>query len=314
MEKNRVKRQGTKKKPLITVVILSWNRKEEVLETLTNLMNSRFKNFEVVLVDNSSSDGTVEAVSRMFPDVRTIRMPDNRGIYGYNVGFANARGKYVVVLDDDSHPARESLGKIARAFSEDKEKKIGVIAMGIVNSSTGRIVTENWPAGDWITFWGCGAAFRKELLDDIGGYDEDFFIYANEYDLAIRAMDAGWRVVHRPDIIAYHRECKKHRSWKRTGLIGARNEAWFHIKHFPWYTIPLLSVMTCLRYLIKGIKKGSAGYATYSILGYLKGLVTFWKPLTKRKAVSMTIARRFFRHHWLIAPMWRLVPSRLREG
>jgi len=295
--KGKVKRN----KPLISVVILSWNRKEEVIQTLTNLSQSRFRNFEVILVDNSSSE-------------RTIRLPDNRGIYGYNVGFANARGKYVVVLDDDSHPARESLGRIAKAFREDREKKIGIIAMGIVNSSTGRIVTESWPAGDWITFWGCGAAIRKELLDETGGYDEDFFIYANEYDLAIRALNAGWRVVHRPDIIAYHRECKKHRSWKRTGLTGARNEAWFHIKHFPWYMIPLLSVTTCLRYAVKGIGKRSMSYAAYSIIGYMKGLATFWKPLAKRKAVSTSIAWRFLRHHWLTAPLWRYVPARLRES
>jgi len=311
MNNNQV---AKKKKPLITVVILSWNRKEEVIQTLTNLSMSRFRNFEVILVDNSSSDGTVEAVSKAFPEVRTIRLPDNRGLYGYNVGFANARGKYVVVLDDDSHPARESLGKIARAFREDRDKKIGIIAMEIVNSSTGRIVTESWPEGDWITFWGCGAAIRKELLDDLGGYDEDFFIYANEYDLAIRAMDAGWRVVYRPDIVAYHRECKKHRSWKRTGLTGARNEAWFHIKHFPWYIIPVLSVITCSRYLIKGITKRSASYAAYSLGGYLRGLATFWKPLARRKVVSKSVAWKFLRHHWLTAPVWRYIPVSLKES
>lgn len=310
MENRKIKR---KRRPAVSIVILSWNRKSEVKETLKRIEESTCKDYEIVMVDNASTDGTAEMVNRHFPEVHLIRLPSNRGIYGYNVGFANARGRYVVVLDDDSHPASDAIEKAARVFRSEGNRSIGVIAFRIINNITGREVTSSWPEGDWITFWGCGAAIRREVLEEAGYYDEDFFIYANEYDLSIRVLDAGWRVIYRPDIIAYHRECKKHRSWKRTGWIGARNEAWFHIKHFPWWSLPLMAGTTCLRYIVKGMGKGSMEYTLYSLAGFLRGYVSFRIPLSKRRPVSLRTAKLFFSNHWLLAPFSKKLFSMQRK-
>ncbi len=294
-------------KPLISIVILAWNRKDELKATLDEISLTDYGNYETIVVDNASSDGSSEMIMKHFPRVRLIRLPVNRGIFGYNVGFANARGDYIIVLDDDSHPAQDALRSVADAFARDKNESIAAIAFRIVNNINGRDYTRSWPEGDWITFWGCGAALRREALENCGYYDEDFFIYANEYDLSIRMLNAGYRVVYRPDIIGYHRESATHRSWKRTGWIGARNEAWFHIKHFPWWSLGLLASWTCLEYLWKGFRKHSASYAFFCISGYMRGLIKFTLPLSKREPVKFKVVKRFFRHHWLLAPFSRKI-------
>jgi hypothetical protein len=289
--------------PLVSIVILAWNRRSELEETLKRISESTYRNYEIIVVDNASTDDTCRMVRCDFPEARLIRLPSNKGIYGYNVGFCNAKGEYVIVLDDDSHPAPDAIEKALEVFTQDTDKNIGIIAFRIVNPIKGRDFTSAWPEGDWVTFWGCGAAIRREVLESVGDYDEDFFIYANEYDLSIRVLNAGWRVVYCPQITAYHRESKKHRSWKRTGWIGARNEAWFHIKHFPWWSLPLLAFWTCSRYAWRGMRKRSLSCSYYNLAGYIRGWISFRTPLAKRKPVKASVVKKYFRHHWLIAPV-----------
>ncbi len=89
--------------PLVTVNILSFNRKEELRITLTKVFEQDYKNIEVIVVDNSSSDGSQKMVREEFPSVNIIELNENIGIAGWNKGFEIAKGKYVLVLDDDSY-------------------------------------------------------------------------------------------------------------------------------------------------------------------------------------------------------------------
>ena len=95
--------------PLVTINILSYNRKDELRITLQKVFEQDYKNIEVVVVDNASTDGAPEMVEQDFPQVKLIRLKKNIGIAGWNEGFKAAKGEYVLVLDDDSYPLNNSI-------------------------------------------------------------------------------------------------------------------------------------------------------------------------------------------------------------
>jgi len=104
--------------PLVTVNILSYNRKDELRNTLTKVFAQDYKNIEVIVVDNASSDGSSEMVKNEFPSVQLIQMEKNIGIAGWNEGFKIAKGDYVLVLDDDSYPEEQSIQKNSKYFKQ----------------------------------------------------------------------------------------------------------------------------------------------------------------------------------------------------
>ena len=93
--------------PLVTVNILSYNRKDELRNTLTKVYEQDYKNIEVIVVDNASNDGSSEMVIKEFPNAQLIQLEKNIGIAGWNEGFKVAKGEYILVLDDDSYPPQE---------------------------------------------------------------------------------------------------------------------------------------------------------------------------------------------------------------
>jgi len=113
--------------PLVTVNILSWNRKEDLRESLIELKKTTYPNIELIVVDNASTDGSPEMVEREFPYVKLIKMPKNIGIAGWNIGFEKANGKYIMVLDDDSYPAPDAIELMVEEF-EKADEDVGIIA------------------------------------------------------------------------------------------------------------------------------------------------------------------------------------------
>jgi GT2 family glycosyltransferase len=187
--------------PLVTVNILSYNRKDDLRNTLTKVFEQDYKNIEVIVVDNASSDGTCEMVESEFPQVKLIRLKENIGIAGWNKGFEIARGEYVLVLDDDSYPEPKSIGIALEHFR--RNENLGIVAFNIYNSKFDFYETENWPS-DHFTFVGCGALISKEKLDKVGYFDERIFIYLNEIELSARFLDAGFEIFFCKECKAIH--------------------------------------------------------------------------------------------------------------
>ena len=99
--------------PLVSVVIVTWNRREDVLETVQSVHNQTYPNYEVVVVDNGSTDGTVEALSEADPEVKLVALSENRGAsVGRNAGFEAAEGDIVFLLDSDASLSKDTLTKV----------------------------------------------------------------------------------------------------------------------------------------------------------------------------------------------------------
>ena len=187
--------------PLVTVNILSFNRRDYLKITLGNVFEQSYKNIEVIVVDNASTDGTVEMIKAEFPLVRLIQMKQNIGIAGWNEGLKNAKGEYVLVLDDDSYPENETICKGLKKFNNN----VGIIAFNIFNTRINRSETEDFLSKP-SHFIGCGALIKRSVIDKVGYFNEDYFIYYHELDYSARCYDKGFQVLYIPEIRVVHNQ------------------------------------------------------------------------------------------------------------
>jgi len=236
--------------PLVTINILSWNRKKELKDTLKRVFKINYPNFEVIVVDNASTDGSATMVEHFFPKVKLIKMPKNIGIGGWNWGFANANGKYIIVLDDDSYLKSNAIKLMVEHF-ERMSDNVGIIAFKIKDIN-GNILTKDWPK-QMITFWGCGAGIKKELVNLIGGYDSKFFLYMNEKEFSIRALSKNFKTIYCEDIIAYHKSSFVHRTSLRAFFYTNKNNIFTFWKYYGWLTCLDYFLGICFMTLIKSI-------------------------------------------------------------
>ncbi len=246
----------------VAVIVVNWNRRELLRACLDSLAKQRDVSFEVVLVDNGSSDGSVEMARRDFCEngrlrIRFIENRENRGFCAANnQGFAATDAEFIALLNNDAEASENWLTSLRSAFEgrsdvgmaaskilvyEDPgriDKAGHVIFLDGQNRGRGsgekdcgqydRVEEVLWPDG-------CAAMYRRTMLDQVGGFDEDFFAYADDADLGLRGRIAGWKCLYIPAAVVRH-----HRgsslgllSSKRLELIE-RNRVLFAVKLFPW--------------------------------------------------------------------------------
>lgn len=200
--------------PLVSVNILSYNRKNELRNTITHVLDQDYKNIEVIVVDNASMDGSREMIKTEFPRVLLIELPENVGIAGWNEGFKAAKGEYVLVLDDDAYPDMSSLSKSVRLLEENKGA--ACVAFNIIDISTKTFFWANtWLPSDeilgniiWPVFIGCAVLFSQKKLKFISPMPTNYFLYQHELPVSARIYKLGYDILFNREILAYH-NCKE---------------------------------------------------------------------------------------------------------
>lgn len=177
-------------KTLVSVVMLSYNRKADVMEGVGELLGQEYANIEIIIVDNGSEDGTVEKVEGAYgdnPKVKPIALEENIGVAAYNVGFNRAEGEYIVILDDDSFPERTAIQRMVREF--EKDPGLGVVAFDVRNYYDYRKIVRDGDGSEepvkggeqtgesryQMAFNGAGVGIRTKCIREVGGYPEEFF-------------------------------------------------------------------------------------------------------------------------------------------
>lgn len=222
----------------LSIVFLNYNRIAETRYTLAHL-HTLLRNrddIEVIAVDNASVDGTPEFL-RTQTWIHQICLDTNTGIAGYNQGFAQAQGKYIFVLDDDSHPVDlATLDKLINRL--DAQPELGIIACQI-ESPTGEIV-HSWHLPDSdvpcaaTAFIGCGFVIRRDLFAQVGWYPGEFFLYQNEVEVAIRVLRLGYQIFYDPQCRVVHRQSPVGRTSWRAVFYPTRNTLWIIRRYFPY--------------------------------------------------------------------------------
>lgn len=198
-------------KPLVTIVMLCWNRKDEVKTSLEHIFEMDYPFFEVIVVDNNSTDGTAKMVMKEFPAARVVELNNNIGIAGWNEGFTVAKGEYILVLDDDSYPEKNSISIGVEVMHQND--KCGVVAMNVKENGTGALRQKDSKGALQLSFVGCGALIRSSLLKQIGGFESLLFLYSHELEFSMRVYNHGCTIAYEDNAIVIHNRSKVHRKF-----------------------------------------------------------------------------------------------------
>jgi GT2 family glycosyltransferase len=264
----------------VSVVILSWNTRDLLSQTLTSLyQQTHGVTFETIVVENGSSDGTREMIRQDWSQVRLVDLPENLGFaIGNNRAFERARGRYVLLLNSDTIVLPSTVPGLATFL--DRHSRAACVGARLRNSdgtlqrSMGSfpglvedflIYTELWRLPvlraflarrdpwwgdhdraleiDWVK--GACLMVRKTVIDQVGGFDDDHFLYAEEIDWCYRMRKAGWRVFFTPDAEVIHlggRSAVQLGSERVVLLYESRY--WFYRKHYSTWKYVVLRFVT----------------------------------------------------------------------
>ena len=272
-------------KGLVSVIIPNWNGIKTIGRCLESVFNQTYPEIEVIVADNNSQDNSVEFIEKNFPRVHLVKNKENKGFPGgNNSAFKVAKGEYYMMLNNDTEMDKYCIEKCLTSINQDErygacatkflldKKRDTVDAAGIAvykdGLSIGRGRMEkavNYNKKEEVFFASDGAClYKKELIDDIGLYDEDFFCYAEETDMGWRAQLRGWRCIYEPEAVVYHCHSASTGTYSPfKAFLVERNRLWVAFKNFPLPIVFAGSFYTFYRYIFQSFGalsgKGAAG-------------------------------------------------------
>jgi GT2 family glycosyltransferase len=251
---------SAKDQPLrASIIIVNYNGGVKVVQCLRSVFGLIEPGTEVIVVDNASSDGSADTVEASFPDLRLIRAGENLGFgAGNNLGAARARGRYLVFLNPDTVVCGRWLRKMLDVLDEDNEA--GLVTPKILMADDSRLInacgnrihltgltlcrglkapSQSFNSGEEVdAVSGAAFAIRRTLFDELGGFDEEMFLYVEDTDLSLRARLAGWRCIYTPDSRVRHDYKLKITPLKI--FYQERNRHLMLLKTFQWATLAVL--------------------------------------------------------------------------
>jgi GT2 family glycosyltransferase len=239
---------------LLSIIIPNWNGARHLPTCLNSLRRQTYPYIEVIVVDNASTDESPALVQRDYPEVKLIRLNENQGLTGgVNRGIQLARGEVIAPLNNDTEAAPGWAEALVTALLDHPDAGMAASKMLLfdrrdtLHSAGDAYGVDGIPVnrgvwqpdhrqfdGDEYVWGGCGGAvaYRRAMLDDIGLFDEDLFMYCEDVDLNWRAQLAGYRCVFAPQAVVYH-----HLSATGGGEIASfytgRNTMWVLVKNYP---------------------------------------------------------------------------------
>ena len=295
--------------PLISVVVLNWNGGRIVEKCLMSLRDQSYYPLEIIVVDNASTDKSIDLIRKRFPEVKLIVNDKNLGFGGgNNVGIRASHGEYIMILNNDARLDPDCIKELKRSIEKDKQygasaskifldgKKNLLDAAGItiyqdgLAIGRGRLENADYYRKEEEVFFasGCACLFRKEMLDDIGLFDEEFFAYADDTDMGWRARLAGWKCIYNPKAVVYHLHSASTSAYSPLkAFLVERNRMWVAMKYFPVSLLIMSPFYTLKRYFYQAygalVGKGAAGRFTqeFSKIQLIKILVRVYIAVLK---------------------------------
>jgi GT2 family glycosyltransferase len=305
--------------PSITIVCVVYNRREALRTSLRKLLlESDYEGpLDAIVIDNASSDGSAEMVRQEFGQVHLIVRGENIGAPAWNEGFAAARGDWVLISDDDCYLPP---GGLSRAIAAATENQADLVSFRVVSTVDPEFVFSDRYRTGLLSFWGCSALIRREVVQELGGYDPELFMWANELELTLRLFDRGYRHLHLPEIEAQHMkppgEGLRSHVREPTYRVNARHFAYIAAKLFQSrYALEALVALVA-RGIRDGLRADPAALRAVpdTVLGFVHGL-------RRRQPLQNTELSRFYRANfesfasfwWFARPPAELLKAYPRE-
>jgi len=244
--------------PDVAIVVVNWDKKDCTLNLLASLQNIYYDNYEIIIIDNASTDGSSEAIQKNFPAIHLIKNSVNLGgTGGFNTGICHAlkynRYKYIWLLDNDAEVEGDTLKELVTIMEEDM--RIGIAGSRIVDIKNKDITIEaggffSWDAIEVVPFLRnekdiiikekvldvdyvaiCSALVRTDSLKKVGLMDERYFIFWDDMDWGLQFKKNKFRVVSVLTSVAYHPPFTEKRSLFVDFYYGYRNSLLVYAKH-----------------------------------------------------------------------------------
>ena len=253
---------------LVSIIIVNWNGLLHLQQCLPAIYGQTYRDFEVIIVDNGSTDQSTSWVAANYPLVQVIKNKNNLGFAAANnIGINIAQGQYLVTLNNDTRPEPTWLAELVQGLIA---PNIGMVASKMLIWDTPSVMDSAGVEVDWAGFgWNRGwkqpasswneshevfgpcagaALYRREMLSEIGLFDEDFFAYYEDIDLAWRAQLAGWKCWYAASAQVLHKHSATGQLLNRYKIfLLHRNRLWTIVKNYPshklWRTAPLIFLL-----------------------------------------------------------------------
>jgi GT2 family glycosyltransferase len=240
----------------ISVIVLNWNGRQFLAECLDSLTAQTSCDFEVVLVDNGSTDGSARFIREEYPWVKLIELPINIGFAaGNNCGFEAATGEFIVALNNDTRLEPDFLDELLTVAHA--SPKVGMVAAKMLNYFVRECIDAvalkiginglgynigygERDLGQYVenvaAFGPCGGAalYRRSMIEQVGFFDPDYFAYYEDFDLAWRGRLAGWECACAPRAVVYHVHSATSGEWSPFKVYQTHRNKWYVIvKNWP---------------------------------------------------------------------------------
>jgi len=264
--------------PRVITIILNTNRREDTLACLQSLQQSTYPNSEIIVLDNASTDGSVEAIKAQYPNVQIVNLEANLGYAGNNnVGIRLAieqSADWVFVLNEDTVVEPTCIENLIRATY--KNENIGVIGPMIYTFDDPPLISSAGGVIDWLHadgtnagmgesdrgqfqarmvdfLNGCGMLVSKSAIEKAGLLDESFFIYYEETDWCTRIKKAGFDLWFEPSAKMKHKAPIHHSNFGPSTLYYmTRNRIRFFARHTPW-NHKVQTLLSAMNGIVRGI-------------------------------------------------------------
>lgn len=277
-----------------TIVIPNYNGKHFMQPCLESLQNQTSSDFEILVVDNHSTDGSLEYMQEFYPEIRILSLDKNYGFSrAVNEGIRNSRTPYVILLNNDTTVDKyyaesmiHAIEKSPRIFSV-SSKMIQMYHPELIDSAgdlytllgwgvcrgTGRPISNYTKMDSIFTACAGAAIYRKSVFEEIGYFDESHFAYLEDIDVGYRAKIYGYLNMYCPDALVYHvgsgTSGSKYNSFKVK--LSARNSIWLIYKNMPFLQKLLNLLPLAVGYFVKTLFFCKIGFGTDYIDGLKEG-------------------------------------------
>lgn len=318
----------------ISVVVPNWNGAAYLPGCLDSLRAQSYQRFEVLVVDDASTDGSGRMVTERYPEFRSLFLPSNRGFArAVNEGIRNCGGDLIALLNNDAEADPDWLSELARAAGAHPEagffaSKILLFDRRDVFHSAGDFYgTDGVPGnrGVWqrdegqfdreeylLAACGAASAWRRSLLDDVGLLDESLFMYCEDVDLSLRAQMGGHRCLYVPSARVYHRLSATGGGKLASYYVG-RNFIAVAAKNLPPSVVRRYwreMIRTQFAFAVHSIKHLREPSARARLRGQMAGLLDIPRRLAQRRAL---LSRRRVPDEYLLSILGEPRPSTERS-
>lgn len=249
--------------PFVSIVIVTWNSEKDIQDCLKSLKDQSYKNFNIIIVDNASTDNTIQVAKKTFPEAEILTQSENLFLTGANnLGITHAvtkyNSEYVMVLNPDTYTHPDLISELLKPF--ESNGKIGATGPKVMfwkNENEGLINSAGLTYDGFMQAYDIGfkeedkgqydqqkevfgvtgacIMYKVAMLEEVGLYDNNIKMYLDEVELFIRAHKKDWKVVYIPTAVIGHNYMQSTNKNKQFNRQKQMAKAWLIIalKHYP---------------------------------------------------------------------------------